>query len=180
MPKHLAVVPHLTDEELCARAESATDPNDRIRWIAIRHKQLGKPAELIAEICNRKSDWVRRTVRNYNKHGPDVDFDKRKQNGKDTYLTEDIKKQLVDALTHEEPPGGGVWTGPQTALWFKRKIGIEIHKSVGWKYLRMAGWSPQVPRPQHPDSDEEAKDAFKKGSFKKRSPRLGSNIKRQK
>ena len=167
---HLPDKPHLSDGELRARAEAATDPDERMRWVAVLQKKQGHPATLIADFCNRKADWVRRVVREYNAGGPDALIDGRQQNGRDGYLDADGWAALEEALKHEDPPGGGLWSGPKVARWVAARVGHSVHPRTGWSYLVRLGWSLKVPIPQHPQSDEGAKEAFKKGGSKKPSP----------
>jgi hypothetical protein len=170
MPKILHVSAHLTDDELRARAEGAEDPDERLRWMAIRQKMQGRSPTLIADFCNRKPDWVRRVVRRYNAEGPDSVADRRVGNGHSPLLDGDGLAALEQALEHETPPGGGLWNGPKVALWIGARVGERIHPRTGWYYLRYRlNWSIKVPLQAHPDSDESAKEAFKKGGSPPRS-----------
>lgn len=169
---HLPVAPHLTDEELRRRAEAATDPDERLRWIAILQKKQGRSATLIADFCNRRPDWVRRVVRAYNTGGPDAVADGRLGNGKASGMTAADWERLRHALEHETPPGGGLWNGPKVARWVAAHVGHPIHPRTGWAYLKRLGWSLKVPVPQHPESSESARTAFKKGGSRRRSKRL--------
>lgn len=45
----LKVLPHLSAEEMRSRAEEATDPDERMRWVAILQKSLGRSPDLIAD-----------------------------------------------------------------------------------------------------------------------------------
>ena len=163
MSKHLNVANHLTELELRARAEAAKDPNERMRWVAILQKKAGKEATLIADFCNRQPDWVRRVVRAYNELGPDSVTDGRTRNGAKGRFTQALQAELQAALEHESPPGGGLWNGPKVARWVSKRTGDIVHPRTGWAYLKKLNWSIKVPLPTHPDSDEGAKEAFKKG-----------------
>lgn len=173
MPKTLNVATHLTDDELRARAEAAEDPDERMRWIAILQKKQGRSAKLIADFCNRKPDWVRRTVRKYNEGGPEVVADKRVENGHEPFLDADGLKALEHALDRDAPPGGGIWNGPKVALWMGTRLGHPVDPRTGWSYLaHRLKWSIKVPGQVHPQSDQNAKEAFKKGGLQPRSRRL--------
>jgi transposase len=173
MPKILNVAAHLTDDELRARSEAAADADERMRWIAILQKKQGRSAELIADFCNRKPDWVRRTVRKYDEGGPDVVADKRVGNGHEPFLDAEGLKALEHALDHDTPPGGGLWNGPKVALWMSARLGHRVDPRTGWSYLaHRLKWSIKVPAQAHPGSDENAREAFKKGGSRPRSGRL--------
>lgn len=169
---HLSVVPHLSEDALRRRVTDAKDPDERMRWIAILQKQAGRPATLIADFCNRKPDWVRRVVRNYNAGGPEAVADRRAANGAKGRFTPEVQAELRAALEHEAPPGGGLWNGPKVARWISARLGEPVHSRTGWAYLRRLGWSVKVPLPTHPAGDEDAKTAFKKGGLKRPSARL--------
>jgi transposase len=163
MSKHLIVANHLTELELRARAEAAEDPIERMSWVAILQKKAGKAATLIADFCNRQPDWVRRVVRAYNELGPESVTDGRIRNGAKGRFTADLQAELQAALEHESPPGGALWNGPKVARWVSKRTGDIVHPRTGWAYLKKLNWSIKVPLPTHPDSDEGAKEAFKKG-----------------
>ncbi len=169
----LKVLPHLSDDELRQRAEAATDPDERMRWVAILQKKAGRSPELIADFCNRRPDWVRRVVRKYNAEGPASVADGRGRNGLEPMLDGPGLAALEHALEHEPPPGGGLWSGPKVARWISERMGRPVHPGTGWTYLaRRLKWSIKVPWSAHPDSNEDAVDAFKKGGSKRPSRRL--------
>jgi hypothetical protein len=168
MAARLLVADHLTEKELRNRAENAENADERMRWIAILQKKLGKPARLIADFCNRKEDWVRRTVRIYNEKGPSAIPDGRVKNGRRPHLDQHGLEKLRLALKNEEPPGGGLWNGPKVSTWIGSYLRRKVCSKIGWKYLaKRLKWSAKTPRPVHPGSDKEAKEAFKKGGSKK-------------
>jgi transposase len=169
----LKVLPHLTDEQLRARAKAATDPDEAMRWVAIIQKNAGRSPELIADFCNRREDWVRRVVRKYNAEGPDAIADRRVTNGVKALLDDKGLAELEHALEHDVPPGGGLWNGPKVALWLGARLGQRVHPATGWSYLKKRlKWSIKAPSAAHPDSDQEAVEAFKKGGSKTPSKRL--------
>ena len=102
----LKVLPHLSDEQLRERAEAAADPDERMRWIAILQKKMGRSPELIADFCNRKPDWIRRTVRKYNAEGPESVPDARVDKGDSGEVTPllgaSCRVSLRDVPTHEK------------------------------------------------------------------------------
>jgi hypothetical protein len=67
----------------------------------------------------------------------------------------------------ESPPGdGGMWSSRKVAEWIEHKSGRKrpVKAQRGWKYLRMLGNTPQVPRPSQAGADPEEQAAFKKVS----------------
>ena len=139
--------------------------DEKLRWQAVMLKLEGRRSVDIADICKRRVDWVRRTVRKYNAEGPAAMKDRR--GGPFSFvLDEEGREKLRDVLENESPPGGGIWTGKRVARWISDYSGIEVTAQTGLNYLKVLGFSLQRPRPRHPQADAEAQDAFKKGAFK--------------
>jgi len=168
MSMNLRVVEHLTLEQVEERERKCRVVDERLRWSAVRMKMTGWSAVKIAEACQKNPDWVRRTVRRYNKFGPDALADGRaKAAPRGRMLTREQESELA-ALVAGDAPDGGLWTGPKVARWMSDKVGRPVHRRTGWAYLRRLGFTLQVPRPTHPKSDPSKVEAFKKGASKKR------------
>lgn len=160
----LRVSPRLTQAEIEQRFRKCRDVGEKLRWQAVMLKGEGRSAREIASICKRREDWVRRTVRRFNEEGPEGLLDGRVANGRARLLTPEQEGLLCVAIDGPAP-GGGVWTSGRVAEWCATSLGVPISEDTAWKYLRRLGFSRQVPRPKHPDADERAQDAFKKGGF---------------
>lgn len=63
MPAILNVYPHLTLEEVVRRFKKCGVAGERLRWQAVMLKAEGRTAVDIPDVCKRREDWVRRTVR---------------------------------------------------------------------------------------------------------------------
>ena len=162
MPYILMVTPHLTAEEMVGRFKKCADPGERLRWQAVMLKSEGRTARDIADICKRREDWVRRTVHTYNDGGPDALIDGRRENGSDRLLDEAKCAELAIALVGNAPDGG-LWSSRKVARWIHDKTGTAVTEHTGWLYMVRSGFTRQVPSPKHPDADQEAQEAFKKG-----------------
>jgi transposase len=166
VPKILGVAPHLSHEELIRRFHACSGSDEKLRWQAILLKFEGRRSPDIADVCKRREDWVRRTVRDYNAGGPDAVADKRAHNGKPRMISELDQQELRKAIL-EPAPDGGVWDSPRVARWIAERTGnATVTPRTGWAYLRRLGFSRLTPRPKHPDADEKAQEAFKKGGSK--------------
>ena len=160
----LGVSPAWTTEQLQSRFKSCTDVGEKLRWQAVMLKREGRSARDIAGICGRNEDWVRRTVRKFNREGAEGLADGRRRNGRPPMLDDDGQEALREAI--EGPaPDRGVWTSQKVADWISARLGTPVDEHTGWAYLRRLGFSRQTPRPKHPDANEEAQEAFKKGGF---------------
>ncbi|MDP2315290.1 MAG: winged helix-turn-helix domain-containing protein [Pseudomonadota bacterium] len=175
MPKTLRVTPHLTPDELVASFLKCDSKDEKLRWQAVMLKAEGRGAKDIADICKRREDWVRRTVRRYNQMGPDGVTDQRQSNGRAPYLNDEQQTDLWEAI-QGPAPDGGLWTAPKVAKWIDAHAGHKVDDHTGWLYLRRLGYTRHSPRPTHPESDEKAQEAFKKGGFKKLLIRSFENI----
>ena len=162
MPLLLRVSAHLSREELIARFHACDSKDEKLRWQAVMLKAEGRSARDIADVCKRRVDWVRRTVRRFNELGAEGIADQRRKNGRPPLLNDEQQTDLWEAL-QEDPPGGGIWTSPKVAKWIEAKVGQPVDDHTGWLYLRRVGFSRQLPRPTHPEANEEAQEAFKKG-----------------
>lgn len=167
MPPRLTVSPHQTYEEVVARFRKCQDPDEKLKWQAVMLKMDGWRTADIAEVCKHREDWVRCTIRAYNKHGPSGLIDHRSRNGKKRLLSGEEQERLRQAL-QQLPPDGGVWDSPRVAQWIRENTDVtSIAVRSALKYMRRLGLSRQTPRPKHPDADEAAQEGFKKGVFQK-------------
>jgi len=165
MPSLLQVSPHLTHEQLIERFKACEDAKECLRWQAVMLKDEGWSARDISAICKRNEDWVRRTVRAYNKHGPKALEDGRSENGRDPVLDEGMCHELAQALLGTAPDGG-FWTSRKVSAWIRERTGRPVSERTGWIYMVKSGFTRQLPRPKHPDADQEAQAAFKKGGLR--------------
>jgi transposase len=164
MPKLAAVEPHLTVSELLERFRSCDDAGEKTHWQVILLRHQGRSTAEVAEICGYKADWVRRLVRRYNKVGPEGLRDGRRNNGKERLMSATQLEELRAAVLNEVPPSGGLWTGPQVALWMTKKLNRPVSPQLAWTYLQHMRMSKQTPRPRHARASTEAQEGFKKNS----------------
>jgi transposase len=130
----------------------------------------GRALREVAEVTGYSTRWVREVVRRYNAEGPDGLADRRHANPGAAPLLDADGRQALEAALAEPPPGGGLWTCARVAAWIADHTGREaVPVQRGWVYLRRAGYSPQVPRPQH----VRAADAAAQAAFQKKAARGG-------
>jgi len=175
MPKTLRVTSHLTADELVTRFLQCDSKDEKLRWQAVMLKAEGRRANDIADICKRREDWVRRTVRRYNELGPEGVADRRQNNGRDPILDDEKQTDLWEAI-QGPAPDGGLWTAPKVAKWIAAHAGQKVDDHTGWLYLKRLGYTRQTPRPTHPEADEKAQEAFKRGGYRKPSIALLESI----
>jgi transposase len=162
MPRRLKLVPHLSVAELAARYHAAPDPVTRAHWDVLYWLARGHPGRWVAQRVGYSPKWMGQVVRRYNEGGPAAVADQRAHNrGAAPLLTAAQCAALATAL--EGPaPDGGLWSGPQVAVWMSTELGRPVRAQRGWEYLRRCGYTPHRPRPQHVQADAAAQAAFPK------------------
>jgi transposase len=151
----LPIAPHLTHAEIDRRYRAARSGFEKthrqVLWLLTRPEGPPAPAEVAAQV-GLSAGWVRALIKRWNAQGPDGLVDRRvAANGGQSKLTADQQIDLWAAL-RQSPPDGGLWTGPKVAAYVRGRWGVVVCKQTGWGWLRGLGFSPQVPRPRHPEA----------------------------
>lgn len=130
----------------------------------------GRTLTAAAEALAFNYDYAREIVRHYNAEGA-VGLRNRCKDSRGSspqaLLTVEQCEEL-DQRLQAPPVDGGVWTGPKVAQVLAKMTGREhVWPQRGWDYLKLLGYSCQLPRPRHDEADKTAQSAFKKlGSAK--------------
>jgi len=170
MPAHrLEITGHLTPQEIRKHYRTCRSVVERehwqILWLMTR-ESYPCSAEEAAAVTGRTPQSVRSIIRRYNKEGSNGLKDKRRgHSGRKTVLTKKQQEQLFQELQCE-PSDGGLWTGPKVALWVKLHAKVPVSNVTGWQYLRLLGFSIQVPRPQHSEAATPAEQTVWKKNWK--------------
>lgn len=170
MGRRIQVEAHLSTEELQRRYRTTSQSSEKAHWHVLWLIALGKTAAEVADGTGYTLNWVRALVGQYNREGPEGVHDRRRgHSGRPPLLSAEQMAELPAAL--EGPaPRGGLWSGPEVARWMSEKLGKTVRPQRGWEYLRRAGYTPQIPRPKHGDSDPGAQEAFQVRTPRARSP----------
>lgn len=168
---------HLSNVELEARYETATDPVGKSHFHALWLLSCGYEVDEVAEVLSFSPRWVRALVKRYNESGAEALGDQRVHNGTTpTILTPEALAALKERI-QTAPDGGGLWSGPKIARWLAKFHGLRsVHDQRGWDALIAIGYSIQQPRPRHPDAASEEDRAALKKSFRARLPRSNATI----
>ena len=165
MPRALVVSDHLTEAELEARADPRGKTSwEWARWPTVLMWKRGESARDIANMLGFNVDWARRTVRRYDKDGPDAMRDGRDDNAGQARVGPELLAALVQAVHHEEPPTGGRWTGKKVRTWLNERLPKPIKMTAAYETLHRAKLSWQVPRPRHTQADAQKQEDFKKNA----------------
>jgi transposase len=87
-------------------------------------------------------------------------------------LTREQEKELLLPFIEQAAAGGVLVVAPVQAA-YEAAVGRPVHHSVVYRVLHRQGWRKIAPRPKHPKTSEEAREAFKKSyrsSSQSRSP----------
>ncbi len=126
----------------------------------------GKLTREVAQATGYSAEWIRQIAGRYNRLGEEGLGDRRHRNpgAKDrALLSPQLREALGEALSGP-PQDGGMWNSRKVAEWIAGRIGREVGVQRGWEYLRLLGYTPQVPRPTHARADTKRQDEFKGNS----------------
>jgi len=150
--RQLPVERHLTADQARARYRACPHPVEKTRWHAIwlllRPDHRRTPAQ-VADVVGLSVVAVRHTLRRWNQFGPHGLTDRRSGNGAAPRLTPGQRAALRWVL-RKRPPDGGLWSGPKVARYVRGRWGVRVCPQTGWQWLKILGFTLQVPRPSHP------------------------------
>jgi len=148
----LPVIAHLPAEEVGRRYRTCPDPKEKTRWHLIwLLLRAGQPlcCEQAAPLVGLSDVSARAVLKRWNAHGPAGLADRRQANKSQGKLTAPQQAELFEAL-QQEPPDGGLWSGPKVARYVRDRWGVEACPQTGWRWLKQLGFRLVVPRPRHP------------------------------
>lgn len=156
----------LTSLDLRERAARSKNTRQTRRMLAIAMVLDGHSREAAAEACAMDRQTLRDWVHRYNERGIPGLSD-HAHPGPPRYLTAEQEAE-VDGWVEKGPDlatdGVVRWRRIDLRERIKARFGVTFHvRSVG-KLLRRLNFRRISVRPQHPESDEAAQDAFKKNS----------------
>jgi transposase len=162
----------LTARELRAASAKARDAKAARRMLAIALVLEGKDRKTAAETCgmDRQTlcDWVHR----YNAQGL-AGLENRKGRGRPSRLTTEQKAELaalVESGPDTEQDGVVRWRCTDLKRRIEEMFGVKLHERTVGKQLKALGYVRLSVRPQHPKSDPQAQEAFKKTSPRRSRP----------
>jgi transposase len=174
----MRVVEHHSEQELQDLAKQQSDARLRVQLQAIVLARQKRPAPDIAKTLGHGRRTIQQWVYDYNTEGIDGLADKR--GGNHRYLTEAQEDQLRQRLD------AGATTADGVCVLRAADVGAILEKEFGKSYkpsgvydlLHRLGYSYLCPRPRHPQSSVEAREAFKKtssGRSSKSKPRIATS-----
>lgn len=164
MARVTRVAPHLTREEVKQKLDTATTPWLRQRWLVIYTALLDpRPAEEIATQLGVSRPFVAKISSLYKRFGPQGLETVGPGGRRNEYLSKDEETAFLASFI-ERAAQGEIVTTKVIKEAFEQRLGHEVDESTIYRLLQRHQWRKVVPRPLHPEADQEAQEAFKKTS----------------
>lgn len=156
----------LTARELRAAAAKSQDAKAARRMLAIALVLEGADRRTAAKTCGMDRQTLRDWVHRYNENGLDG-LSNRPAPGREPLLNAAQKAELA-ALVRKgpDPEKHGVvrWRRVDLQREIEDRFGVTMHERTVGKQLAALGFRRLSVRPEHPKSDPQAQDTFKKTS----------------
>jgi transposase len=156
----------LTAQDLRAAAGGAKDGRVARRLLAIAFVLEGVSRKTAAESCGMDRQTLRDWVHRYNAQGI-AGLTNRFGGGAQPRLTSEQMAQLaswVEAGPDLARDGVVRWRRADLARRIEKVFSIDVHERTVGKYLDRLGFRRLSVRPEHPNADPAAQEAFKKTS----------------
>lgn len=165
----LKVIESHNSEELQEKIRSIKNYNDVIDWKIIESvkNNAGIEATEIAKVFCVSVQKIYKVIQDYNKKGKcyktDVHWGGRRQ--ATSYLSFEDEKKILDNFS-KKALKGLIITAKDLKSEFEKIIGKEVSEDYIWKVFKRHNWTKKTPRPEHPKTDYEKQEEFKKNSMK--------------
>jgi putative transposase len=162
----------LTARELRVASAKTGDAMAARRMLAIALVLEGKDRKTAAETCGMDRQTLRDWVHRYNAEGL-TGLKNRKGPGRPSRLTAEQKAEvaaLVEKGPDAERDGVVRWRCADLKRRIEEMFGVKLHERTVGKQLKALGYVRLSVRPQHPKSDPQAQEVFKKTSPRRLHP----------
>lgn len=156
-------------EDLRRFSSRAKDAKASRRMLALALVLDGVDRTTAARTCGMDRQTLRDWVHRYNDEGIEGLSD-RHRSGRPGMLTADQKAELAEMVrAGPDPAADGVvrWRRADLAAKIEERFGVVMHERTVGKHLAALGFRRLSVRPQHPKSDPEAQETFKKTSARR-------------
>lgn len=136
MPKRVVIKPHLSVQDLEGRYRQSHNTIERSHYQIIWLLALGKTTVEVSAVTGYGVSWIYELVRSYNRYGPQILGDLRRNNRGTKPLLNDEQLQHLQQILQSEPEDGGGWTGPKVSKWMSKILNRDIYPQRGWEYLK--------------------------------------------
>ncbi len=134
----------------------------RIQCLWLR-SSLGMRSPEIALALGWRETSVRRVQSLYFKDGVGALSGRERGGRRHENLSQEEERGLLDSF-FREAEGGGILEVSRIKTAYEKCVGHPVPKSTVYRILDRHGWRKIVPRPRHPDTEQEVQETFKKTS----------------
>jgi len=153
---------HLSVEEVKAKVYQNPRPWCRQRWLIIYNALVDPRAAVeIAKHTGTTVAMVHQVISSYNRLGVAGVETPGKGGRRHQYLSLEAERQFL-APFYTRAEEGKIATAGEIQLALEAQIGHQVDESTIYRLLSRHGWRKLVPRPRHPQAQQEAQDQFKK------------------
>lgn len=169
----LKVIDSHSFDELRKEVKSIKGYNDVLDWKIIETVKAnpGIDAAVIAQVLCLSIQKVYKVIQDYNKTGKE--FKKNSQWGgrraSNSYLSIDEEAEILSRLG-KKAGKGLILTARDIRQEFEHAIGGKVSIDYIWRVFKRHNWTKRVPRPEHPNTNYEKQEEFKKNSKKTWQP----------
>ena len=154
---------HLSVYEVSKRLKETTGREHR-RWLVVWNALVDpRPALDIAVHTGVSVSTVHNVISQYNRFGPEAVESSEKGNRRRCYLSKDQEAEFLEPFL-QLAPTGEICVARQFRKALEELLDHEVHSSTVYRMLHRNGWREIVPRPVHPEANEEVQESFKKNS----------------
>lgn len=158
----LQPMPEGTAEQLAPLLHQARSKAEyqRIQCVWLRAK-LQLSSTQIAQALGWQASSVRHVQARYLQNGESALHDQPRRSGRRALLTAEEEQTLLAPFVEQAKQGELVVATPVRQC-YEAKLGHPVHASTVYRALHRQGWRKVQPRPQHPKTDAQAQQEFKK------------------
>ena len=169
----LKVIDEHTTEEIKYQIRNHKGYNDVIDWKIIQSVKMnnGLDAKTIAQVFCISVQKVYAVIEEYNKKGKEF-----KQNthwggrrNETCYLSYEEEQTFLEEL-RKKAVKGLILTAKNIKKEIESIVGHSVSDDYLWKIFRRHNWTKKAPRPEHPKTDYEKQEEFKKNSLRTWQP----------
>jgi transposase len=159
----------MTASELRAAAKRAKDGSAARRMLALAMVFDGADRKTAAKTCGMDRQTLRDWVHRYNAEGLSGLYDRQLPGPAPKLSGEQLAELAGLVEAGPDPARHGVvrWRRVDLRDELERRFGVALHERSVGKLLAKLGYRRLSVRPRHPQTDEEAQEAFKKTSLRR-------------
>jgi transposase len=160
MSRITRAAPHLSIEEVKVRMKHDPRAWCRQRWLII-YNALVDPREAgdIAKHTGVSVHTVHKLISDYNKRGVAAVETPGRGGRRHEYLTLEEERDFLQPF-FEQAAKGEIATTAQIQQSFEERVGCEVDESTIYRLIDRHQWRKLVPRPFHPQADQEEQKQF--------------------